>query len=89
MYINHLECILSATLDVSKETLHLLCERIIRLQLQIGVVNFLILTVNHFNRDGIQNVSNQTFREMYRHCHHILKYSRKKTKKIKNLKGSS
>lgn len=53
MYINHLECILSATLDVNKETLHLLCERIIRLQLQIGVVNFLILTVNHFNRDGI------------------------------------
>lgn len=53
MYINHLECILSATLDVSKETLHLLCEGIIRLQLQIGVVNFLILTVNNFNRDGI------------------------------------
>jgi len=88
MYVNHIESILSAMLDTSKETLHVLCERIFRLQLQIEAVNFFILTVNHFNRDGIQNVSSQTFREMYRHCHHILKDSRK-SKKIKKLKGSS
>lgn len=85
MYINHPESILSATLDIGKETLHFLCERIIRLQLQIGAVNFFILTVNHLNTDGIQNVSSQTFREMYRQFHHTPKYSRKKNpRKLKN-----
>lgn len=84
-YINHLESILSVTLDLSKETLHFLCERITRLQHHIGAVVVLILTVNHFSRDGMQNVSSQTFREMYRHCQHILKQSRKE-KKFKNEK---
>lgn len=77
MCINHLESILSVTLDISKEILHFLCEGIIRLQHHIGAVVVLILTVNHFNRDGMQNVSSQSFREMYRHCQHILRYSRK------------
>lgn len=86
IYINHLESILSVTLDISRETLHFICERIIRLQHHIGAVVVLILTVNHFNRDGMQNVSSQTFREMYRHCQHILKYSRKEKQNLKNEK---
>lgn len=85
-YINHLDSILSVTLVISKETLHFQCERITRLQHYIGAVVVLILTVNHFSKDRMQNISSQTFREMYRHCQHILKYSRKEKQNLKNEK---
>lgn len=38
--INHLERISSTTLEMSKETLHFQCERIIRPQLQTGAAIF-------------------------------------------------